>query len=63
MAKALPGFSVGPDPRAMHRLADENRLLRQRVADLEAAVLRLQVENDTLDSIGHDSDKDVLAPA
>ncbi|MGH3411537.1 MAG: hypothetical protein ACRDPH_00425 [Marmoricola sp.] len=44
-------------------MADENRLLRQRVADLEAAVLRLQVENDTLDSIGHDSDKDVLAPA
>ncbi len=47
MAKALLGY-VGPDPRAVPRLASENRLLRQRVADLEAVVLRLQAQNDAL---------------
>lgn len=63
MAKALPGYAVGIDPRAMHRLADQNRQLRQRVADLEAAVLRLQVENDALAALTQESDRDVLAPA
>jgi hypothetical protein len=48
MAKALLGYATGSDPRATHRLATENRLLRQRVADLEAVVLRLQNENDAL---------------
>lgn len=47
MAKALLGH-VGPDPRAVSRVASENRLLRQRVTDLEAVVLRLQAQNDAL---------------
>ncbi|MEP6817768.1 MAG: hypothetical protein ABI873_19695 [Marmoricola sp.] len=47
MAKALLGY-VGPDPRAVYRLASENRLLHQRVVDLEAVVLRLQAQNDAL---------------
>jgi hypothetical protein len=47
MAKALLGY-VGPDPRAVSRQASENLLLRQRVADLEAVVLRLQAQNDAL---------------
>ena len=48
MAKALPGYAVGVDPRSLQRLAQDNRQLRQRVADLEAAYLRLQIENDEL---------------
>lgn len=44
MAKALAGFMTAPDPRAVQRLAAENRRLRQRVADLEAVVLRQQLE-------------------
>ena len=48
MAKALLGYATGSDPRALHRLVSENRLLRQRVADLEDVVLRLQTENDAL---------------
>ena len=35
MAKALLGYSVGTDPRVVYRLTAENRILRQRVADLE----------------------------
>jgi cell division protein FtsB len=49
MAKALLGYmSVSTDPRVVAQLTAENRRLRQRVADLEAHVLRLQAENDTL---------------
>lgn len=48
MAKALLGYSTGTDPRVVQRLAGENRLLRQRVADLEHTVLMLQKENDAL---------------
>jgi hypothetical protein len=48
MAKALLGYATGNDPRIFQRLASDNRLLRQRVADLEAVVLRLQTENDAL---------------
>ncbi len=44
MAKALLGHVGGPDLR----LVTEVRRLRQRVHDLEAEVLRLQAENDTL---------------
>ncbi|MGH3471234.1 MAG: hypothetical protein ACRDPG_04195 [Nocardioidaceae bacterium] len=51
MAKALLGY-VGGDVR----LIDENRRLRRRVADLEAIVLRLQSENDTLAAKTHDGD-------
>ncbi|PZF83265.1 hypothetical protein [Jiangella anatolica] len=44
MAKALLGYVGGTDPR----LATEVQRLRRRVTDLEAQVLRLQVENDHL---------------
>lgn len=44
MAKALLGHVGGPDPR----LVTEVRRLRRRVHDLEAEVLRLQAENDSL---------------
>ncbi|MCW2712918.1 MAG: hypothetical protein JWQ67_424 [Marmoricola sp.] len=55
MAKALLGYSIGPDPRVANRLAAENRLLRQRVADLEETVLRLQNENDALAAVATES--------
>ena len=44
MAKALLGYVGGPDPR----LVTEVRRLQRRVLDLEAEVLRLQAENDSL---------------
>ncbi len=49
MAKALLGH-LGPDPRAVSRMASENRRLRQRVADLEAHVVRLQAQQDRLET-------------
>lgn len=55
MAKALLGYSIGSDPRVANRLAGENRLLRQRVADLEDVVLRLQNENDALAAVATES--------
>jgi hypothetical protein len=48
MAKALVGYMNSTDPRVVARLSGENRRLRERVADLEAFVLRLQAENDAL---------------
>jgi len=52
MAKALLGYmSNSTDPRIVAQLTAENRRLRQRVADLEAHVLRLQAENDKLAAI------------
>ena len=51
MAKALLGYATGSDPRLASRLSSENRLLRQRVADLEDVVLRLQKENDAFASM------------
>jgi hypothetical protein len=48
MAKALVGYMNGTDPRVVARLTGENRRLRERVADLEAHVMRLQAENDAL---------------
>ena len=48
MAKALVGYMNSTDPRVVARLSGENRRLRERVADLEAHVLRLQAENDAL---------------
>jgi hypothetical protein len=49
MAKALLGYSTTQtDARVVYRLAGENRLLRQRVLDLEDTVLRLKNENDAL---------------
>ena len=44
MAKALLGYVGGPDPR----LVTEVRRLQRRVIDLEAEVMRLQAENDSL---------------
>lgn len=62
MAKALLGYATGSDPRVSVRLASENRLLRQRVNDLEQVVLRLQQENDTLAELATVTE-DVLTPA
>jgi hypothetical protein len=42
------------DPRVLAQLVAENRRLRQRVSDLEAHVLRLQAENDSLAAAVHD---------
>lgn len=47
MAKALLGYA-GPDPRLHSRLAAENRHLRQRIVDLENALVAAEVENDAL---------------
>jgi hypothetical protein len=44
MAKALLGYVGGPDPR----LVTEVRRLQRRVVDLEAEILRLRAENDSL---------------
>lgn len=55
MAKALLGYMGTPDPRVVAQLTVENRRLRQRVADLEAQVLRLQTEAETLAAAVHDS--------
>ncbi|MGH3329901.1 MAG: hypothetical protein ACRDPJ_01230 [Nocardioidaceae bacterium] len=55
MAKALLGYMSSSDPRALAQLTAENRRLRQHVADLEAHILRLQAENDTLAAAVHDS--------
>ena len=47
MAKALIGY-MNSDLRTPARLAAENRRLRERVVELEALVLRLREENDTI---------------
>jgi len=54
MAKALLGHVGGPDPR----MVAEMRRLQQRVRDLEAELVRLQTENDTLAAV---ADEEVLA--
>jgi cell division protein FtsB len=51
MAKALVGY-IASNPR----LLNDNQRLRQRVADLEAMVLRLQAENDALAAQVHDGE-------
>ncbi|HEX4189673.1 MAG TPA: hypothetical protein VHZ06_01655 [Marmoricola sp.] len=63
MAKALLGYTGGTDPRVTARLARENHVLRQRIADLEAVALRLQMENDTLGSLVAARSDEVLEPA
>ncbi|WP_229053700.1 hypothetical protein [Aeromicrobium sp. Leaf350] len=50
MAKALMGHLGGPTPAQLHQTA----LLKRRVADLEAEVLRLKIENDGLLKALHD---------
>ncbi|MFL6024994.1 MAG: hypothetical protein ACJ72O_16760 [Marmoricola sp.] len=63
MAKALLGYMGGTDPRVTARLARENQLLRQRIADLEAVTVGLQKENDALASMVSESAEEVLANA
>ncbi|HET8560857.1 MAG TPA: hypothetical protein VFL69_10095 [Marmoricola sp.] len=63
MAKAILGYMSAADPRTTTRLATENRLLRQRVSDLEATVVRLQQENDALAAVAAESTEDALTPA
>ncbi len=64
MAKAILGYMNATDPRTTTRLATENRLLRQRVSDLEALVVRLEKENDALAALATArSDDAALAPA
>lgn len=60
MAKALYGYALGNDQRVAARLVAQNRLLKQRVSDLEAMVIRLQAENDQLLAAAND---EVLEPA
>jgi cell division protein FtsB len=55
MAKALLGYMSTTDPRVVAQLTAENRRLRQRVADLEAHIMRLQAENDALAAAVHES--------
>jgi hypothetical protein len=55
MAKAILGHVGGPDPR----MVSEMRRLQQRVRDLEAALRRLQEENDALAAELH---HDLLIP-
>jgi hypothetical protein len=58
MAKALLGYVGGTDPR----LLEEARRLRVRVRDLEAQVMRLKDENDTLVAALHDGQLMALDP-
>ena len=58
MAKALVGYLGGPTPALLHQTA----LLKRRVADLEAEVLRLKTENDGLLAALHDQ-VDSVSPA
>ena len=55
MAKAILGYMSSTDPRVVAQLTAENRRLRQRVADLEAQILRLQSENDAFAAAVHPS--------
>jgi len=58
MAKALVGYLGGPTPAQLHQTA----LLKRRIADLEAEVLRLKIENDGLLTALHDQ-VDSVTPA
>jgi hypothetical protein len=51
MAKALIGHVGGPDPRTVM----EMRRLHERVRNLEAEVVRLRAENDSLAASVSDS--------
>jgi len=57
MAKALLGHVGGPDPRLLAQVA----VLRRRVRDLEAEVLRLAAEKDVLLSVGSTTADDIIA--
>ena len=58
MAKALLGHVGGTDPR----LLEEARRLRTRVRDLEAQVMRLKDETDSLAAALHDGQLRALDP-
>jgi hypothetical protein len=63
MAKAIVGFIGGPTSDQLRDTA----MLRRRVADLEAEVLRLKVENDGLlktlrEQVDHVTAGDLLEP-
>jgi hemerythrin-like domain-containing protein len=60
MAKALLGYMSNADPRVQAQLTAEHRRLRQKIADLESHVLRLQAENDRLEAAL--SDENLLVP-
>lgn len=53
MAKALVGYVGGPDPR----MVAEMRRLQERVRDLEAEIVRLQAENDTLNAVAQSQEE------
>ena len=64
MAKALIGYIGGPTSDQMR----ETAALRRRIADLEAEVLRLKVENDGLlrtirERVEHVTAGDLMEPA
>lgn len=61
MAKALLGYVSVGDPRVAARLATDNKMLRERVGELEATVVRLQSENDALAVLAAERHQDVLA--
>jgi hypothetical protein len=66
MAKAIFGYMNGPDPRGLANaaatVAADNRRLRDRVAELEALVSRLQRENDALTVAAMDASSMVRVP-
>jgi hypothetical protein len=62
MAKAIFGYLNGPDPRAVSNVAADNRRLRDRVADLEVLVSRLQQENDALAAAAMDASTLLTVP-
>ena len=59
MAKALLGYIGSPEGRT----SGETRMLRRRVYELEAQVLRLQAENDALNAAVHDDELLTIADA